>query len=307
MAVLRSALFSVIALVLLPRAAADEASTSCASAEEATPSCVLLQQQSRRQSTQGGMFSFLQNSGPNSNGQSSENTFHGLDANSDGILSRDEIASFATSQGLDAMSAKSELALLDTDGDGALSMSEFVGVMSTANAANALNSADVTASAAAAAATVTAPAALPPQGTLPAQTVLQQAPQAPTAMTSPGLVGGLTTQAAVSQAAAVPSVSMASTGIASSSSEFVNAQAKHLMESWTKFENDAKHVEAEAEALRAKAKEELRMAQELSGIAENMLMKAKQTSLHPAGAEAAAAGANTAEAAAAGASTSPVM
>mmetsp|Transcript_126172 Transcript_126172/g.327570 ORF Transcript_126172/g.327570 Transcript_126172/m.327570 type:complete len:290 (-) Transcript_126172:68-937(-) len=286
----RSALVSIVASVLVPRAAAEEAISS-----SVFNLLAQLQQQARRQATQGSALAFLQHAEPVYNGQSTEKTFHGLDTNADGVLSRDEIATFATSQGLDAASAKSELAMLDTDGDGALSMSEFVGVLSSTDAADGLNSAGATSTAG-----VVAPAALPPQVALPAQVALQQASQAPAALAPRAPMGGPAKQAVVSPVAPPSladqstSASIAASGVIPSS-EFVSTRAKQLLASWNKFESDAKRAETEAAALRAKAREELREAQELSAIADNVLLRAKQASLHTAGEQTAAAGSTAAQ------------
>jgi len=288
MAMLHCTFLTVVAFALAPHATSEMTHS---------PVFALLaqlqqQQQARRQSIRGSMLALFQRTEPVSNGQTTEQTFHALDTNADGLLSRDEIGTFAASQGLDAASAQSELSSLDSNGDGALNMLEFVGVLSSVGAAAAQNPADATA-------TAVAFAAVPPQATLPAQAAVQQAAQAPLGLATLASGAGTATRAPVSPAALptlaenLKSVSMASAST-ESGSESASARAKQLMASWSKLESDAKQAEAEAAALRAKASEELQQAQELSAIADYAMMRAKQAAAFlPAGEEAAAGGNTT--------------
>jgi len=267
-----------------------------ATAEATTSSVFMLlaqlqeQQQLRRQAARSGTLSLLQRSEP-ANGQGSERTFHALDSNSDGLLSRDEIASFASSQGLDAASAKSELALLDTDGDSALSLSEFSSVLSSTDATSASDASDALPVPAA------APAPAPAVPTVQRASAAQAAPAMPA---TPAVVPAAVVRVEDLAAQAVAQSVSSPTSLAdvASGSDFVSIRAKQLLASWNKFESDAKHAEEEAAALRAKAREELREANELTAIADMALARAKQAaSAHSAGEEAAVAGDQAAAAA----------
>lgn len=224
---------------------------------------VLAQLRQRRQEGRSGGLALLQRSDP-TGGQNAARIFRSLDQNGDNLLGREEIGAFAASQGLDSASAQSELALLDTDGDGVMSMSEFQGVLDG-------SSADDTAA-------EPTQDAVQPQDSPAAQVAIsavQATPAAPAAA-APSAAPPVALPAAAVQTQ-TSSSSVASAGV-SSSSDFVSARAKQLLASWNKFESDAKAAEAEAAALRAKAREELREAKELSDIADLAIARAAQAS-----------------------------
>lgn len=284
-----AALALLLGAALPPRAVAEATTSSVFTLLAELQEQQMLRRQAARES--GGTLSLLQRSEPASGQDTAEKTFRGLDTNRDGLLSREEIATFATSQGLDAASAKSELALLDTDGDGALNMNEFAGVLSASGDAGEVAALEV-------AVAPPVPQQLVPPPPLPALQTAEEASQtqvasAVAAAPPPPPVAGSEVKAAVSPVA-LPALSPSTgslEGAAAGSDNFVSVRAKQLLASWNKFESDAKHAEAEAAALRAKAREELREAQELTAIADFALTRARQAATGGTSAVAAAAAA----------------